>query len=105
MDSRFADLIPREWIRTLTLHPTRILPRTKTPFTTANASSKSPSSHMILVRTLASMLATRVEPQRVSWKMNPVGLAIGTALVSSTLCAGNIRTSSKQRRDQALELR
>lgn len=59
---------------------------------------------MILVRTLASILATRVEPQRVSWKMNPVGLATGTALVSSTLCAGNTHTFSKQLWDQALEL-
>lgn len=40
-------------------------------------------SHMTLVWTMASMLATSVDPQRVSWKMKPVGGVIGTLLSAS----------------------
>lgn len=42
---------------------------------------------MMLVSTLAIMLATRVDPQRVSWKMNPVGDGTGTVLSSSKRCS------------------
>lgn len=43
-------------------------------------------THITLLFTLANILATRVEPHLVSWKMNPVGEDTGTALSANNAC-------------------
>lgn len=43
-------------------------------------------THMTFVWTLASMLATSVDPQRVSWKTKPDGGVTGTGPSASTRC-------------------